>query len=446
MATSTSSLVLILGLLGLCGAFDIQHYTGGSLSLYNATTVPTNLVSVIESEINGNWSRSYIVLSWADEAQTHELREAIYSALWEQLWQLKHLDNPSDILNLYDELSRRSDVPLKDQTRKWELHDNILSALWKNTQRNDTAKVLNLYYQLSGRNIPSSWWLLLNQTIIGRCALLFEAQLYSVNPNTTFPLLNLNLIPSNYLKDILQALFDAVLVLETPLSVAKRLENFSSNLNLLTQANLELYERASATGKADLLTLQALQSNLRSLLEKPGFERDVDGSLRGEVYARLSKEEQLLYTAQKVCIRNVTNGNLYMHECPRTLLMCNNDWRSVKAPFSVQRLLTNDSRPQFAFYSDYWKRYLSHDEHIPKPTNASAVKNIYSRVLFTWWRVVYGNGGISLLDAATEKSVMCAGDPSQTVGVERQVYSRNVTEFKKYQRECTWALEDCSYV
>ncbi|KAH8266062.1 hypothetical protein KR038_001626 [Drosophila bunnanda] len=451
MASSTVSPLLILGFLGLCGAFDIQHYTGGSLLLNNATSVPTNLVAVIESEIDGNWARSHIVLKWADEAQTQELKDAIYAALWEQLWRMKYIDNASDILNLYDELTWRADVPLEDQAKKWKLQDNIFSALWNSTQRNDTVKLLNLYNQISWReNVPSSWLLLINQTIIGRCALLLEAQLYSAKPIETYSLFNANCLsvtsPYYLRKEILQVLFDAVLVLESPSSVAKRLDNFSSSLILLTQANLELFERVMAAGKADIEAIQALQSNLRSLVEKPRFEKDVDGSLRGQVYARLSKEEQLLYTAQKICIRNVTDATVYMHECPRTLFMCNNDQRSVKAPFSVQRLLTNDSRPQFAFYSDYWKRYLFHNPNIKTPSNASATKDVYSQVTFSWWRVVYGNGGISLFDAATEKSVVCGGDPAQTDGIERQVYTRKAAEFQKYQRECTWSLEDCSFV
>ncbi|KAH8235117.1 hypothetical protein KR032_008966 [Drosophila birchii] len=445
MALSTASLFLILGILRLCGAFDIQHYTGGPLSLHNAT----NLVAVIESEINGDWTRSPIVLKWADEAQTQELREAIYAALWEQLWRLQHIDNASDILNLYDELTARSDVPLEDQAKKWKLQDNILRSLWNTTQRNDTKSLLNLYNQLYRRtDIPSSWFLLVNQTIIGRCALLLEAQLYSASPTKTFQLVNANglaVTPTSYLKDILRVLFDAVLVLETPLSVAKRLENFSSSLTLLTQANLYLYDRVSEAGEVDLLVLQALQSNLRGLLEKPGFSYSVDATMKGQVYARLSKEEQLLYTAQKVCIRNATTGKDYLHECTRTLLMCNNDQRSVRAPFIVQRLLTNDSRPQFAFYSNFWNRYLVQDTNIRAPNNAS-VKDVYSLNKFFWWRVVYRNGGISLFDAATEKSMVCGGDPSLKVGTERQVYTRKAEEFQTYQRECTWGLEDCSFV
>ncbi|XP_020808968.1 uncharacterized protein LOC110184697 [Drosophila serrata] len=450
MASSTVSVLLILGLLGLGGAFDIQHFTSGSLSLYNATTVPPNLVAVIESEIDGNWARSPIVLKWADQAQTQELRDAIYTALWEQLWRMKHIDNAADILNLYDELTWRADVPLEDQAKKWELHDNILSALWNTTQRNDTIKLSNLYSQFSRRkDVPSSWFLLINQTIIDRCVLLFEAQLYSAKPKETFSWINLYCLAVTSpqpLEDILQVLFDTVLVMETPSSVAKRLENFNSSLTLQTQANLKLFERVVETGKADIPALQALQNNLRSLLENPRFDKDVDGSLRAQVYARLSKEEQLLYTARKICIRNVTAGSLYMHECPRTLLMCNNYQRSVRAPFSVQRLLTNDSRPQFAFYSDYWKRYLVLNKNVQTPTNASITKDVYSQTYFSWWRVVYGNGGISLFDSETENSVVCAGDPSQTVGGEVQVYTRKAAEFQTHQRECTWSLEDCSFV
>lgn len=446
MALSPTCLLLILGLLRLSGAYDIQH----SLALYNATSVPSDLVAVIEAEINGNWDRSPIILKWAAEAQTQELREAIYAALWEQLWRMKQIDNPSNILDLYDQLSRLSEVPLDDEAKKRELKDNIFNALWNSTKQNEPLKVLNLYDQLMWRSdVPHSLMLLINQTFIGRCALLLEAQLYTDRPGTTFPLVNSKVLAvtrPHDLKAILQVLFDAVLTLESPLSVVKRLDNFSNDLTLLTHANIELFERVIDVGTADPAVLQALQSSLRSLLEKPNFEKNVDGPLRGQVYARLSKEEQLLYTAQKVCIRNMTDRNVYMHECPRTLLMCNNDQRTARAPFSVQRLLTNDSRPQFAFYSDYWRRSLYLDTKIQIANNGSATKNVYSLQTFTWWRVVYGNGGISLFDADTEDSVLCGGDPSQKVDVERQVYTRSAAQFKAHQWECTWSLEDCSYI
>jgi len=433
MASSSAWLVLILGL-GLTGALDFNFQTNSSklltvldtsapvqellyhidvwrnepASLALETPAPSNLESVIRSEVGGDWERGRLVLQLANQARTVELKEAIYTALWKELQQTKQIYDPSKILDFYVQLSLHTDVPL-------QLMELIYSAF------------------------------------INRSAQLLEAPFHTNSRDATFPLVSslvnrLTFSTLDYLRDILEVLYDAVLALETPLSVVQRLGNFTASLTQLAQANLQLLGREELK-RGDPLVQQALQSNLRNLLRQPGFEQEVESSLQAVIYAHLPKDEQLLYTARKVCIRNVTDGNSYIYECPQTYLICSNVRDSKKAAYFIQRGHSSDSRPQFAFYSAFWRnRYILMEPATAAAHNATntITKNVYSRTNINWWRVVYGNGGISLYDAATEKSVLCGGDPLHWDGEEHHVYTRHASEFSAHQAECTWALEDCS--
>ncbi|XP_017048692.1 uncharacterized protein LOC108093232 [Drosophila ficusphila] len=433
MASFSAWLVLILGL-GIAGALDynIQSNSSKILTVLNGsapiqellyhidvwrneaasaaleTPAPSNLESVIRSEVGGDWERGRLVLQLAYKARTLELKEAIYTALWKELQQTKQIYDPSKILEFYNELSQHSDVPL-------ELLERIYRAF------------------------------------IDRSAQLLEAPFHTNSREATFPLVNslvhrLTFSTLDYLRDILEVLYDAVLALETPLSVVERLGNFTASLTQLAQANLQLLSREELK-RGDLQVQKALQSNLRNLLQQPGFEQEVGSALQAEIYAHLPRDEQLLYTARKVCIRNVTDGNSYIYECPQTYLICSNARDPKKAAYFIQRGHSNDSRPQFAFYSAFWRnRYILMEPAIAAAGNIShsITKNVYSRTNISWWRVKYENGGISLLDAATEHSVLCGGDPSHWDGEEHHVYTRNASELSAYQAECTWSLEDCS--
>jgi len=354
MASSSAWLVLILGL-GLTGALDFNFQTNSSklltvldtsapvqellyhidvwrnepASLALETPAPSNLESVIRSEVGGDWERGRLVLQLANQARTVELKEAIYTALWKELQQTKQIYDPSKILDFYVQLSLHTDVPL-------QLMELIYSAF------------------------------------INRSAQLLEAPFHTNSRDATFPLVSslvnrLTFSTLDYLRDILEVLYDAVLALETPLSVVQRLGNFTASLTQLAQANLQLLGREELK-RGDPLVQQALQSNLRNLLRQPGFEQEVESSLQAVIYAHLPKDEQLLYTARKVCIRNVTDGNSYIYECPQTYLICSNVRDSKKAAYFIQRGHSSDSRPQFAFYSAFWRnRYI-----LMEPATAAA--------------------------------------------------------------------------
>ncbi|KAH8266218.1 hypothetical protein KR038_009419 [Drosophila bunnanda] len=368
----------------------------------------SNLESVIRSEVAGDWERGRLVLQLANQARTVQLKEAIYTALWKELQQTKQIYDPSKILDFYEQLSVHTDVPL-------ELMDVIYTAF------------------------------------VHRSAQLIEAPFHTRSQDATFPLVNslvqrLTFSTLDYLRDILEALYDAVLALETPQSVVQRLSNFTASLTQLALANLHLLDREELK-RAEPAVQQALQANLRHLLEQPGFEQEVEATLRGEIYASLPKDEQLLYTARKVCIRNVTDPSAYIYECPQTYLICSNPPDQKKAAYFIQRGHSNDSRPQFAFYSAFWRnRYILMEPASvgAYSANHSITKNVYSRINIHWWRVVYGTDGFSLIDAATEGSVLCGGDPSHWDGEEHHVYTRRATELSTHRAECTWNLEDCS--
>ncbi|XP_017071448.1 uncharacterized protein LOC108108077 [Drosophila eugracilis] len=433
MASFSAWFVLVLGL-GIAAALDLNIQTNSSrlLAVLNtsapvqdllyhidvwrneAASVTTksppssNLESIIRSEVGGDWERGKLVLQLASQARTVELKETIYTVLWEELQQTKQIYNPSKILEFYDLLSLHTDVPV-------QLKEVIYQAF------------------------------------IHRSAQLLEAPFYTASREATFPLINslvhrLTLSTLDYLRDILEVLYDAVLALETPLKVVQRLGNFTASLTQLAQANLQLLSREELK-RGDPDVQKALQSNLRNLIQQPGFDRDVDLLHQFEIYAQLSKDEHLLYTAKKVCIRNVTTDNSYIYECPQTYLICSNTRDPKKAAYFIQRGHSNDSRPQFAFYSAFWRnRYILIEPAAAAVSNATNVitKNVYSRPNINWWRVVYANGGISLYDATTEKSVLCGGNPNHWDGEEHHVYTRPASEFLAHQAECTWSLEDCS--
>jgi len=323
MASSSAWLVLILGF-GFTGALDLNIQTNSSklltvldtsapvqellyhidvwrneaASLALETPAPSNLESVIRSEVGGDWERGRLVLQLANQARTVELKEAIYTALWKELQQTKQIYDPSKILDFYVQLSLHTDVPLQ---------------------------LMELIYR----------------AFINRSAQLLEAPFHTNSREATFPLVSslvqrLTFSTLDYLRDILEVLYDAVLALETPLSVVQRLGNFTASLTQLAQANLQLLGREELK-RGDPLVQQALQSNLRNLLKQPGFEQEVESSLQAVIYAHLPKDEQLLYTARKVCIRNVTDGNSYIYECPQTYLICSNVRDSKKAAYFIQR-------------------------------------------------------------------------------------------------------------
>ncbi|XP_017136359.1 uncharacterized protein LOC108151939 [Drosophila miranda] len=392
--------------------FHIDVWTGEA-DVAGALRGPasSNLESVIRSEVSGDWKRGQVVLQLANQARTPELKQAIYTGLWKELQQTKQIYDPLKILDFYDQLAFNSDVP---------------PALLQ----------------------------LVHHTFISRSAQLLEAPFHTNSRTATFPLVDsllhrLTFSALDYLRDILELVYDAVLALETPLSVVERLGNFTGSLTQLALANLQLLQREELTrddAAADTLGL-AMQDNLRRLLDQPSFEQEVETSLRQQIYAQLPSDEQLLYTAHKVCIRNVTDSNAYIYECPQTYLICSNARDPKKAAYYIQRGHSNDSRPQFAFYSAFWRnRYILME---PSPlatsnTTNAITKNVYSRANISWWRVVYRKGGVSLYDAATENSVLCGGDPIHFDGLERHVYTRRASEFAAHRKECTWSVEDCS--
>lgn len=371
-------------------------------------TPPLSLKDIIRAEINGDWERGRFVLQLASQTRTLQLKQAVYEALWQELQQMRQIYDPLKVLDLYSQLTQQPQMP--------------------------SALLVQVY-----------------QEFVGRSAHLLAAPFHTDSRSASFPkvdslLQRLTLSTLDYLRDILEAVFNLVLALESSLSVVQRLGNFSGSVTQLTLANLQLLQRTELKSNVDAQA--AVHDNLRQLLEMPTFEQEVARNLREEVYEQLPLDEKILYTAQKICIRNMTNHNSYIYECPQTYLICTNERDPKKASYYVQRGNGGANNTlQFAFYSSYWRnRYI-----LMEPSNHSTgdyiTKNVYSRDSIFWWQVVQlSGGGVALYDAATAGSILCGGDPNRWDGEERHVYTRSSLEFENYRRECIWKVEDCSDV
>lgn len=375
----------------------------------STTVSPLSLESIIRAEISGDWDRALSVLQLASQARTLELKHAIYEALWLELQQTKHIYDPIKLLDFYEQLENHMpDVP-----------PALLDEIYK-TFTSRSAQLLSSPFHTSSRSA--------NFPLVDK---LLERLTFSI---------------LDYLRDILHSLYDVVLSLESTLSVVQQLGNFSANLTQLTLANLELLKRTEL--ELDLVAQEALQDNLHELLEQPNFDTDVEQFMRLEVYEQLPSNERVLYTAEKVCLRNGTNDNSYIYECPQTYLICTSAFDPKKAAFHVQRGQggANNSL-QFAFNSVYWSNRYMFMESVNQMAPNSIIKNVFSRDTIYWWQVVeVQGGGIALYDAATAESVLCGGDPKRWDGEEHHVYTRRAQDFATYHWECTWNIEDCSDV
>ncbi|EDW72946.1 uncharacterized protein Dwil_GK16906 [Drosophila willistoni] len=383
-------------------------------------SLPTNdLETIIRSEVAGDWQRGQLILSLTNRAKTDELKLAIYEALWQELQQTKQIYNPLRILDFYTQLKDHNDVP-----------SNLLDTVYS--------------------------------TFIERSTQLLAAPFHTSSRTANFPLVDnllqrLTFSKLDYLRDIFDLLYDIVLALESPESVAQRLGNFTANLTQLTLANLQLLKRPEIANATD--AKKCIQDNIQKLLEETNFETKVEISLRQELYQHISEDERIFYSSQKICLRNVTQPNSYIYECPTTYLICSSNASDPKrAAYSIQRSIQNNSAGlQFAFFNAFWNNRYIVMESVPVTAVAQNLnttslatqrdvifKNVYSKSNIYWWHVVFENDGVVLYDSSNRTSVLCGGDPSHWDGIEHHVYTRNGTDYQRYRNECTWKVENCS--
>ncbi|XP_030385832.1 uncharacterized protein LOC115632726 [Scaptodrosophila lebanonensis] len=382
---------------------------GGGNGNDNALTTPApSLESIIRAEISGDWERSRFVLQLVNQTRTIQLKQAIYRALWQELRQSKQIYNPVKILEFYEQLEQQSQVP-----------------------KGLLEEVYGIFLE--------------------RGAELLSTPFYTNSQTANFPLVNALLLRLSFntldmLRDILAILYEIVLALNPPLSVANRLSNYSANILQLSFANLQLLDRPEL--QQDPPARLSVQRNLRELLEQPEFERNVETSVRQELYEQLPLDERTLYTAQKICLRNVTDDNAYIYECPQTYLICSNPQDAKKAAFYVQRGHNANGTLQFAFYSSYWRnRYIFREPTTTTSDYNSTTgisKNVYSRNAVYWWQVRHLEEGVALYDAGTSSAVLCGGNPLHRDGEEHHVYTRRAADFNLYRRECVWRVENCT--
>ncbi|XP_002011965.4 uncharacterized protein LOC6586349 [Drosophila mojavensis] len=195
-------------------------------------TPPLSLKDIIRAEINGDWERGRFVLQLASQTRTLQLKQAVYEALWQELQQMRQIYDPLKVLDLYSQLTQQPQMP--------------------------SALLVQVY-----------------QEFVGRSAHLLAAPFHTDSRSASFPkvdslLQRLTLSTLDYLRDILEAVFNLVLALESSLSVVQRLGNFSGSVTQLTLANLQLLQRTELKSNVDAQA--AVHDNLRQLLEMPTFE------------------------------------------------------------------------------------------------------------------------------------------------------------------------------
>ncbi|EDW17096.2 uncharacterized protein Dmoj_GI16686, partial [Drosophila mojavensis] len=190
-------------------------------------TPPLSLKDIIRAEINGDWERGRFVLQLASQTRTLQLKQAVYEALWQELQQMRQIYDPLKVLDLYSQLTQQPQMP--------------------------SALLVQVY-----------------QEFVGRSAHLLAAPFHTDSRSASFPkvdslLQRLTLSTLDYLRDILEAVFNLVLALESSLSVVQRLGNFSGSVTQLTLANLQLLQRTELKSNVDAQA--AVHDNLRQLLE-----------------------------------------------------------------------------------------------------------------------------------------------------------------------------------
>ncbi|KAH8302628.1 hypothetical protein KR044_009002, partial [Drosophila immigrans] len=363
-----------------------------------------NLKSIIRAVVKKDWEGIPLVLQMANEACTLEMSHAIFNTVWQEWQQDKQIYDPIKILDFFEHLEHQSNAP-----------NDLLQTVY--------------------------------QAFVSRSAQLLSAPFHADSICAEFPKVNALLLhlrerPLNYMRDILETMFDDVLSSESALSVAQRLFVFHASLSQLTMANLQMLNRTEVEFNSKAHT--TLLGNLRKLMYYPNFKLEGDPSLVAKVFKLLLSEIGSLFIYKKVCLRKANNVNDYLYEGSNDLYMWTRKQNYQKASFIVQSVLSEaNNETEFAFQSPYWeKRYLTMDWTIQ--AHQRMRKNLFSKRNIDWWHVKQVLDGVAIYDAATSSRVICGGDPAQGEGKEHYAYTHRVEDFDEYRQECTWIIEDCS--
>ncbi|KAH8302038.1 hypothetical protein KR044_002007 [Drosophila immigrans] len=340
----------------------------------------------LEPKSSGDWERYCSMLPLAKEARTVKLKLAIYEALWVEWKETKQIYDPLKVLYFYEQL--------KDQEA-----------------------------------IPADFKQTVYLAFVSRSAHLLSPPLYTDSRSAEFPLVTtllqrLSQSPPNYMKDILETLFDDVLSLQPALSVVQRLGNFNASSSQFATINFELLGRTAG----DFNSSEILLRNLRQ------FGQNMDQSP--------PSFKQVLTTAKMVCFHKANNDNDYLYECPKFHHMCTREQSYDRAAFEVLWSHNNtDNRIKFAFKNPYFQnRYLKLDTTVQAGAELSI--NVLSKEGISWWHVVQVPDGVAIYDAATSSSVICAGKKQWEDG--NYVYTRRAEDLEAHLEDCTWIIEDCS--
>ncbi|KAH8302036.1 hypothetical protein KR044_001999, partial [Drosophila immigrans] len=367
------------------------------------TTISSlNLHSIIRAVVNGDWDQVPFVLQMANEACTLEMSHGILNTLWLEWQRDQQIDDPLKTLGLFEQL---------------ELQSNVSTALLQNVY----------------------------QAFVSRSAQLISAPFRTNSSNAEFPqvaslLLSLRQTPQKYMRDILETLFDAVLSLESALSVAQRLGNFNASLTQLIMTNLQMLNRTEVEFNSKAHT--TLLGNLRKLMYYPKFKLEGDPSLVAEVLKLLPSQIGLLFIYDKVCLRKANNKHDYLYRGKFGLNIWTQKHHYKEARFIVESVLREaNNEIEFAFRDPYYL-YLVMDLTIE--TEQQVRRNMFSGVLVNWWHVVEVQGGVAIYDAATSGRMICGGNRTYWKHSDPYAYTRPSEDFDFYRDECTWSIEDCS--
>ncbi|XP_062127701.1 uncharacterized protein LOC133840061 [Drosophila sulfurigaster albostrigata] len=325
----------------------------------------------------------------------------------------------------------------------------VYEALWLEWQQDkhiyDPLKILDFYKQLENEsNVPKTLMEKIYQAFIARFAQLLSAPFHTDSHASDFPqvtklLSKLKESPQKYTRDIFETLFDDVLSLESSLSVAQRLGNFNASLEQLAMANLQFVYRSEVLVNSSAHAV--LLDNLRQLMKQPAFYLQVGSSLISKVIKLLPSEINLLFIAERLCLRKADNME-YLCECFGPSDICTNQLYNEKSSLGVQRKINGaNNSTLFAFHNPHWNnRYLGmHSVKGQKRVN----KNLCSQRDIYWWYVEPVQDGVAIYDAATSSFVICGGDPAQWNDYYKYAYTRRAEDFDEHRKDCTWIIEDC---
>lgn len=418
--------------LDLLKAHGVSPYENISrISTARNIQIEEDLEKVLSEVLNGQWNNKHLLLELAELTKDLNAKIKIFTVLWRTLQSSKKIYNPFELITLYQQL----EVKLPTTATA------TISPAFVYT-KTQLSQVKEIKLQL--RNALTT-----------RSSQILEAAAYIRTYSLQNTTLNLVLQRLDELQDTtvfvetLDKIYIGVEELVTLEQLADVVNNFSINLKQKVIANLQLLQHLRDTNSSRTIQVKTkLIQNLKALVNERDFGK-LTPDWRIRVNSYLPQSMRNLYSGtSKLCIRNVTNPNKYLYECPQTYLMCTNGKQLQQAAFLVDR---NDAG-LFGFRSIYWaNRYIRLEGGNSNTTtgNGSAApaftKNIYSKHGASYWHIRFDGDYATFIDP-TSRFYLCGGNSEAWSADEQHVYTRIAASYVEYQNECQWVIEDCGTI